>query len=119
MADLFTERVSITLPERYFLRGRVAGNLVRQLDVPEADRHVALDAHAKGYFSDVAERSSIVLLRRGLKPPSNYEQIVRIDEVVPISSIQEVLSRTSVRWLKPVPLEPSKISLEPKRVHPP
>ncbi len=112
MADLFTERVSIALPERYLLRGRVAGNLVRQLDAPQANRDVALDLNAKGYFSDVVERPSIALLRRGLKPPLNYDQIVRIDEVVPISSIQGVLSRTSVRWLKPVPLEPSKISLE-------
>lgn len=117
MADLFTERVSITLPERYLLRGRVAGNLIRQLDAPQTNRDVALDHNAKGFFSDKAERPSIVLLRRGLKPPSSYDQIVRIDEVVPISSIQEVLSRISVRWQKPTPLDPGKLSLEefPKR----
>jgi hypothetical protein len=112
LADLFTERVSITLPERYLLRGRVAGNLVRQLSVPQADRDVALDANAKGYFSDVAEQPRIALLRRGLKPPPSYDQIVQIDEVMPISSIQEVLSRPSVRWQRPAPLEPAKISLE-------
>ncbi|WJI79426.1 MULTISPECIES: DEAD/DEAH box helicase family protein [unclassified Mesorhizobium] len=112
MADLFTERVSITLPKRYLLRGRVAENLVRQLDAPEADRNVALDSNAKGYFSDLAERPSLALLRRGLKRPSSYDQMIRIDEVVPITSIQEVLSRPSVRWEKPAPEEPEKISLE-------
>lgn len=112
MVDLFTERVSITLPERYLLHGRVAENLVRQLDAPRADLHVALDATAKGYFGDVADQPSIALLRRGLKPPSSYDQIVQIDEVVPISSIQEVLSRPTVRWQRPAPLEPAKIFLE-------
>lgn len=110
MVDLFTERVRITLPERYLLRGRVAGNLVRQLDAPRTDLHVALDANAKGYFSDLADQPSIALLRRGLKPPSRYDQIVRIDEVMPISSIQDVLSRPSVRWQKPSLLDPAKIS---------
>jgi superfamily II DNA or RNA helicase len=94
------------------LRGRVAGNLVRQLDAPQTKRDVSLDHNAKGFFSDMAERPSIVLLRRGLKPPANYDQIVRIDEVVPISSIQEVLSRISVRWQKPTPLDPGNIPLE-------
>ncbi|MGO4117695.1 DEAD/DEAH box helicase [Rhizobium ruizarguesonis] len=112
MADLFTQRISITLPERYLLRGRVAGNLIRQLAAPRADLDVALDANTKGYFSDVADRPNIALLRRGVNPPSNYDQIVRIDEVVPISSIREVLSRPSVRWQRPAPIEPAKISLE-------
>lgn len=112
MADLFTQRVSITLPERYLIRGRVAGNLVRQLDSAQTECNVALDANTKGYFSDVVERPNLVLLRRGLKPPSSYDQIVRIDEVAPVSSIQEILSRPSVRWQKPAPLEPTKISLE-------
>ena len=102
MPDLFTERVSIALPERYFLHGRVAGNLLRQLDEPQSNREISLDLNAKGYFSDVAEQPSIVLLRRGLKPPASYDQIVRIDEVVPISSIQKVLSRTSARWQNPL-----------------
>lgn len=92
------------------LRGRVAGNLVQQLSAPRAEYDVALDVNTKGYFGDVAERPSIALLRRGLKPPPNYDQIVRIDEVVPIPSIQEVLSRSSVRWQKPAPLVPEQIS---------
>ncbi|MGQ3277695.1 MAG: hypothetical protein ACT6WE_14185, partial [Shinella sp.] len=112
MADLFTQRVSISLPERYLLRGRVAGNLIRQLAAPRTDLDVALDANTKGYFSDLADEPSIALLRRGIKPPSNYDQIVRIDEVVPISSIRAVLSRPSVRWQRPAPLEPAKISLQ-------
>lgn len=112
MPDLFTERVSIALPARYSIRGRVAANLVRQLGAPSTSRTVALDANAKGYFGDLADRPSIALVRRGLKPPSNYDHIVRIDEVVPISTVQKVLSRASVRWQKPAPLEPAKISIE-------
>lgn len=112
LADLFTERVSITLPERYFLRGRIAGNVVRQLGAPRTERKLALDYNTKGFFSDVAERPSVALLRRGLKPPRTHDQIVRIDEVVPISSLDEVLSRPSVRWQKPAAREPAEMTLE-------
>lgn len=51
-------------------------------------------------------------MRRGLKPPSSYDQIIRIDEVAPISSLQKTLSRASVRWQKPSPIEPAKIPVE-------
>ena len=40
--DLFHEEVSLLLPERFAINGKVLGNLVRQLESPEKREHCRL-----------------------------------------------------------------------------
>ena len=87
LADLFTERLRLTLPERYTIRGRVVGNIVRQLAAPSTERDVELDPTAKGYFGEAADLPRLALVRRGIKVPIGDDEVVRIDEVGPISAI--------------------------------
>ncbi|MBB4508076.1 DEAD/DEAH box helicase [Rhizobium leguminosarum] len=112
MSDLFTEKMTVVLPTRYALRGRVAGNLIRHVAHFEEAVELPINSTSRGYFTDASAERQIAFIRRGLKLPTDYEQIIRIDEVAPNATLQDVLVHPSVRWLKPAPFEPKDLDLQ-------
>jgi len=111
LPDLFTERLRLVIPERYDLRGRVADNMIRQLAVAAKEREVSLNATAKGYFGEAADQPRLALVRRGIKVPDGFSQVLRIDEVGRTSALPELLARPSTRWLTPVAFAPKDVAL--------
>lgn len=103
--------MKILFPERYAIRGRVADNLIRQLAAPAEEREVSLNSTPKGYFAEASDMQRPALVRRGIKAPSEYTHVLRVDEVVPMSELPQLLARPSVRWLKPASVEPKTITL--------
>lgn len=111
MADLFTETVTIKLPERFGVAGRVVGNLIRQLEELSEERNYRLTPSSHGHFGELTDDPSLALVRRGVQAPKGYSRVLRIDEVSDAKGIPAIVQRKSTRWLVPKALDAAALDL--------
>ncbi len=105
MLDLFDQKLSIDLPERHALYGRVAGNLVYQVD----ETAIAVEGHVSARSSrsaqylcfEAPDGRAIVISDRTITAPKGFFGYVRIASPTDVDGLPTAMRQRSTKWRYP------------------
>lgn len=122
MLDLFAHNLTVDLPPRYRLRGRVAGNRLIQISSPSERcdlRVVPRQARERRFHvGDMTDGRRLAFLARALQVPRDCNDAIIVGDVFDQDSLQDALARPASRWHGERPLDPATLSVdECKELH--
>jgi superfamily II DNA or RNA helicase len=116
MLDLFAHNVTIELPSRYHLRGRIAGNRLLQMacppercDLKVAPRQIRDRSYLVGEKTD---GQRIAFLPRSLQLPKDCHDGVIIGDAGSHDDLFTALKHAKARWHGEKPIDPAALSIE-------
>ncbi|WP_206455651.1 DEAD/DEAH box helicase [Aurantimonas marina] len=113
--DLFTEEVSLPLPARMAVEGKVLGSTTRQQAVPSTEAICRLKPftvrRVGGFETTLSNGQTLIILSGKTATKLDADLILLVPEAQHPKEIKEALERGEGRWLRPTPLNPALVSV--------
>ncbi|RWD62840.1 MAG: DEAD/DEAH box helicase [Mesorhizobium sp.] len=113
--DLFTEEVSLLLPARMAVEGRVLGSTTRQQAEPSIQAICRLKPftvrRVGGFETTLSNGQTLIILSGKTATKLHADLILLIPDAQHPKEIKEALERGEGRWLRPTPLNPALLSV--------
>ena len=113
MADLFTIQMSLNLPERVAVFGRVSNNVVRRLASPRRTLSASVteisSKRARFYRCECTDGQSFAIIDRDTAATLDCDAVLRIADISSLEAIQRELSAGRGKWIYPRPRKPGSV----------
>lgn len=113
--DLFTEEVSLLLPARMAVEGRVLGSTTRQQAEPSIQAICRLKPftvrRVGGFETTLSNGQTLIILSGKTATKLDADLILLVPDARHPKEIKEALERGEGRWLRPTPLNPALVSV--------
>ncbi|MER2534015.1 MAG: DEAD/DEAH box helicase family protein [Rhizobiaceae bacterium] len=113
--DLFTEEVSLLLPARMAVEGKVLGSTTRQQAVPSIEAICRLKPftvrRVGGFETTLSSGQTLIILSGKTATKLDADLILLVPDAQHPKEIKEALERGDGRWLRPTPLNPALVSV--------
>lgn len=113
--DLFTEEVSLLLPARMAVEGKVLGSTTRQQAVPSIHAICRLNPftfrRVGGFETTLSSGQSLKILSGKTATKLDADLVLLVPDAQHPKEIKEALARGDGRWLRPTPLNPALVSV--------
>jgi superfamily II DNA or RNA helicase len=112
--DLFTEEVSLVLPARLGVEGKVLGSVTRQQAVPAAQTLCRLRPftvrRVAGFETILKSGETLKILSAKTATKLDAELVLLVPNAEHSNDIRDALERGEGRWIRPMPLNPAALS---------
>lgn len=113
--DLFTEEVSLLLPARMAVEGKLLGSTTRQQAVPSIEAICRLKPftvrRVGGFETTLSNGQTLIILSGKTATKLDADLILLVPDAQHPTEIKEALERGEGRWLRPTPLNPALVSV--------
>ena len=113
--DLFTEEVSLLLPARMAVEGKVLGSTTRQQAVPSIEAICRLKPftvrRVGGFETTLSNGQTLIILSGKTATKLDADLILLVPDAQHPKEIKEALERGEGHWLRPTPLNPALVSV--------
>lgn len=112
--DLFTEEVSLVLPARLAVEGKVLGSATRQQAVPAAQTLCRLRPftvrRVGGFETILKSGETLKILSAKTATKLDADLVLLVPNAQHSNEIRDALERGEGRWIRPIPLNPAALS---------
>lgn len=112
--DLFSEEVSLRLPARLALDGKVLGSSTRQQAVPATEAVCRLKPftvrRVGGFETILKSGETLKILSAKTATQLESDLVLLVPDALHPKDISEALERGEGRWIRPTPLNPASLS---------
>jgi superfamily II DNA or RNA helicase len=121
MSDLFSVQLSLRLPERVALLGRIGGNLIYRLQHPSIERTVNLtklqNARGRAYWKASTDTGdTLAIVDFDTASLLGTQAFLKVENISSPEAIAAVLERGDAKWILPKPTKPTGTDVERKAV---
>ncbi|MER9349841.1 DEAD/DEAH box helicase family protein [Mesorhizobium sp. M0227] len=113
--DLFTEEVSLLLPARMAVEGRVLGSTTRQQAGPSIQAICRLKPftvrRVGGFETTLSNGQTLIVLSGKTATKLDADLVLLVPDAQHPEEIKAALERGEGRWLRPTPLNPALVSV--------
>ncbi|MER9876803.1 DEAD/DEAH box helicase family protein [Mesorhizobium sp. M0195] len=113
--DLFTEEVSLLLPARMAVEGKVLDSTTRQQAVPSIQAMCRLKPftvrRVGGFETTLSNGQTLIILSGKTATKLDADLILLVPDAQRPKEIKEALERGEGRWLRPTPINPALVSV--------
>jgi superfamily II DNA or RNA helicase len=112
--DLFSEEVSLRLPARWAVDGKILGSLTRQQAVPATEAVCRLRPftvrRVGGFETILKSGETLKILSAKTATQLDADLVLLVPDALHPKYISEALERGEGRWIRPTPLNPVSLS---------
>lgn len=112
--DLFSEEVSLRLPARLALDGKILGSSMRQQAVPATEAVCRLKPftvrRVGGFEAILKSGETLKILSAKTATQLDADLVLLVPDALHPKDISEALERGEGRWIRPTPLNPASLS---------